>query len=144
MRRLFKRFNLEKTLLYHLNRLAEIIAAAFARNHQIIDFPSRDIMVFGQGNVQETPLNKLMNFCCFLASILLVIAQIQIGFAAIIQHINLSMFIGRHRPGILIQIWVDFNRSHLRKFSHMTKRRVFLPESILDLEIAMLEEYADG
>ena len=77
----------------HLNSLAEIFSLALLRYDRLINLPGRDVVVACQRRVYEA----------------LIVAKVQVGFAAIVQHKHLTVLKGRHGTGIDIDVRVDFD-----------------------------------
>ena len=75
-----------------LDRAAQVIAVAFPADHLGVHLAGGHIAIAVQANIDET----------------FVMPQVQVGFCAIIQDVDLTMLIGRHRPGIDIDIRVEF------------------------------------
>ncbi len=75
-----------------LNGRAQIFAAPLALDHGRIDAAGRDAVGAPRGD----------------AGVALVMAEIEIGLGPVIGDIDLAMLIGAHRPGIDIEIGIEF------------------------------------
>ena len=74
-----------------LHRLAEVIAATFLGQHGLVNLAGGEIV-----------------FACELArGETLVVAEIEIGFRTVFQHVDFAMLIGTHRAGIDIEIGIE-------------------------------------
>ena len=80
----------------NLNRLAQIIAAPLFVNHRLINAPARPIVFLGQLRVGKT----------------LVVAQIQVGFRAVVSHENFPVLERRHRARVNVDIRVELDERH--------------------------------
>jgi hypothetical protein len=69
----------------YLYGFTEVIAAAFLQNDRLIDLTAGEIVVPRQDAIGEA----------------LVMAEIEIGFRAVVQHIHLAVLEGIHRAGDL-------------------------------------------
>src|SRR5215207_1527781 len=76
----------------YLNRPTEEITAAFLADDLRVHLPAGEVAGAAEANVDET----------------FVVAQIKVRFCAVIEHIDLSMLVGTHRPRINIYIWIQF------------------------------------
>ena len=79
-----------------LNGAAEIAAAALRRDHFLIDAAGGDVVGFAGRNGGEP----------------LVMAEIEIGFGAVVRHIDLAVLKRAHGPGIDVQIGIEFSQAH--------------------------------
>mmetsp|Transcript_3707 Transcript_3707/g.10450 ORF Transcript_3707/g.10450 Transcript_3707/m.10450 type:complete len:220 (+) Transcript_3707:1477-2136(+) len=77
----------------NLHRLAQVIAAPFALDHVLVDLSRRDVVVLGKRDVQEP----------------FVVAKVKVCLAAVIQHKHLAVLERRHRAGVHVEVWVDFD-----------------------------------
>ena len=82
----------------HLHRIAEINAFAFVIQNFLIDLAAREIVHPRELRAGET----------------LVMAEIQIRFRAVIEHINFAVLIRRHRARINVKIRVKFLQRDLQ------------------------------
>ena len=80
-----------------LDRRAEIIAAALARQDVGIDAPGRDIVSPSRMNTGEA----------------LVMAEVEIGLGAVVGHEDLAMLGRRHRSRVDVQIGIKLAEAHL-------------------------------
>ena len=76
-----------------LDSAAEEIAAPLAGNQRQVGLAGGNIAVAGQFHIDEP----------------LVVAQIQVGFAAVAGNENLAVLVGGHRAGIHIEIGIQFD-----------------------------------
>jgi hypothetical protein len=75
---------------------AEVFAPAFLADHRLVN-PSRgDVVLLGQRPVYEP----------------FIVAQVEIGLGAIIGDIHLTVLERRHRPGIHVDIRIEFLHRH--------------------------------
>ena len=79
-----------------LNGGAKILAATFLGDDVLINPPRSDIVRLTRRNPGEA----------------LVVAQIEIGFRAIVGHIDFAVLIGAHRSGIDVEIGIELADSH--------------------------------
>mmetsp|Transcript_45722 Transcript_45722/g.108344 ORF Transcript_45722/g.108344 Transcript_45722/m.108344 type:complete len:242 (-) Transcript_45722:77-802(-) len=82
---------------HNLHSLAEVLALPLPLNHLLVDLARRDVVVRTQGDVQKA----------------LVVAQIEVGFAAIVQDEGLAMLKGRHRSSIHVEVRIDLDHVDL-------------------------------
>ena len=75
----------------HLHGLPEKLAAAFLLDHRLIDLAGRVVRVAREWAAGES----------------LVMPQIEIGLRAVVQHVDLAVLVGTHRPGVDVQIRVE-------------------------------------
>ncbi len=75
----------------HLHRFAEIIAAPFLVEDGLIDLAAGKIVDAGQLDVGEA----------------LIMAEVEVRFRAVVEHINFTVLIGAHRARIDIEIRVE-------------------------------------
>ncbi len=75
----------------HLHGLAEVIAAPLPQDHVFINLAAGEIVVPREHAIGEA----------------LVMAEIEIGLRAVIQHINLAMLERIHRPRIDVQVRIE-------------------------------------
>ncbi len=90
--------NLVGDMRNDLDSLAQIIAAPFLVQNGLIDLAAGQVVHAGELDVGEA----------------LVMAQIQIGFRAVIQHVNLAVLIGVHGAGIDVEVGVEFLQRDLK------------------------------
>ena len=92
-----------------LNRLAQIVAAAFFFQNVGIDATGRDRVGGTGGNAGEP----------------FVVPQIEVGFRTVIGHEHFAMFERRHRAGINVQIGIEFSEANRipARLQQCTQRR---------------------
>ena len=81
-----------------LDGLAQIIAAPFLVQNGLIHLAAGQVVHAGELDVGET----------------LVVAEIQVRFSAVIQHINLAVLVGVHGAGIHVEVGVEFLQRDLK------------------------------
>ena len=81
----------------HLHSLAEIIAAPFLFEHGLIHAPAGEVVELRQFRVREP----------------LVMAEVEIGFRAVIQHVNFAVLKRAHRARIHVEVGIEFLQRHL-------------------------------
>ncbi len=93
----------------YLHGAAQIVAAPFGREHIPIDAPGCDVVVAPGRDAGEA----------------LVVAQIEIGFRAVIGNEHLTVLVGAHRAGIDIEIGVELAQPHrvASRLQQRAKRR---------------------
>ena len=67
----------------HLHGAAEIVAAAFLVDDVVVDASGGGVVALGEGNVE----------------IALVVAEVEVGFRAVVGHIDFAVLEGIHVPG---------------------------------------------
>ena len=90
------RFDFIGDVWNHLHRLAEKLAPAFLVDHRLIDLARRVVGIAGQHRIGKP----------------LVVAQVEIGFTAVVQHVNFAVLIGAHRAGIDVDVGVELLHPH--------------------------------
>ena len=98
----------------HLHGFAEVIAAAFLQDHVFVNLAAGQIVVAREDAIGEA----------------LVVAEIEIGFRAIIQHIDFAVLERVHRSGIDVQIGIEFlehdpQSAQLQKSAEGSRRQAF-------------------
>ena len=81
----------------HLHGLAEIIAAPFLFEHGLIHAPTGEVVELRQFRVREP----------------LVMAEVEIGFRAVIQHVNFAVLKRAHSARIHVEVGIEFLQRHL-------------------------------
>ena len=81
----------------HLDGAAEEIAASLLADDIRVHLSAGEVAGAAQANVNES----------------FVVTQVKVCFRAVIQNIHFPMLIGRHRPGINVDIRVQFLHCHL-------------------------------
>lgn len=79
-----------------LDRFSQINAPAFSFNNVLVYFPSSDVMLPGQCDIQ----------------IALIVALVEIYFSSVIKHEDFSMLLGRHGSSIDVYVGVDLDHCH--------------------------------
>ncbi len=74
----------------HLHGLAEVIAAPLLCQDRFVDAAAGPVIFTGQPRVGEP----------------FVVAEVEIGLGAVLGNVHLAMLIGRHRPGINVQVGI--------------------------------------
>ena len=98
----------------HLHGLAEIIAAAFFGDDGFVDSAGGPVVVARQMRVGEA----------------LVVAQVEIGFRAVVGDKHFAVLIGRHRAGINVQVGIallegDFETAAFEQAADRGRRDAF-------------------
>ena len=75
-----------------LHRFAEIIAAPFLGQHRLVNLAGGEIVFARQLARGET----------------LVMAEIEIGLRAVLQHVDFAVLVGAHRARVHIEIGIEF------------------------------------
>src|ERR1035437_5624168 len=84
-------FDFVRDVRNDLHRLAEIFSFALVVQHGLINLAAREIVQPRQLDVREA----------------LVMAEVEVGLRAVVEHINFAVLIRRHRAGIHIEIRVE-------------------------------------
>ena len=74
-----------------LHRASEVVAAAFLLNHALVDLARRPVRIAGRGGVREP----------------LVVAEIEVGLAAVVGDVDLAVLIRAHRAGVDVDVGVE-------------------------------------
>ena len=85
------RFDFVRDVRDDLHGRAEIIAAPLFLDHRLVDLTRRDVVVAGQGFIDET----------------LVVTEIEIGLGAVLGDEDLAVLIRIHRPRIDVDVGVE-------------------------------------
>jgi hypothetical protein len=80
----------------YLDRGAEVFAPPLLVDHGLVDPPSGDVVLLGEGSIDEA----------------LVMPKVQIGLRAIIGDEHLAVLEGRHRSRIDVDVRVEFLHRH--------------------------------
>ena len=80
----------------HLHGTAEIVAAAFLVDDVVVDASGGSVVVLGKGNVEIT----------------FVVAEIEVGFRAVIGHIDFAVLEGVHGAGVDVDVGVELLNGH--------------------------------
>ena len=75
-----------------LHALAEIFAGAFLAQHLLVDLTGGDVGLLAQVHVEEA----------------LVVADVEIGFGAVLGDVDLTMLERVHRAGIDVDVGIKF------------------------------------
>ena len=81
-----------------LHGLAEIIAAPLFRDDRMINLAGRDVMIARRDGAGEA----------------LVMAEIEIGFRAVVRDIDFAVLVGVHRAGVNVEIGIEFLQRHFK------------------------------
>jgi len=81
----------------HLHGFAEVIAAPFLFQHGLVHAAAGEVVELGQLRMGEP----------------LVMTEVQIGFRAVIQHVDFAVLKRAHRAGIHIEIRIELLQRHL-------------------------------
>ena len=90
--------NLVSNMRNNLNGIAQILAAAFLSDNRGVHLACRRICSARQVHIQEA----------------FVVADIEIGFRAILRHENLAVLEGIHRAGIDIDVGIELLHDHMQ------------------------------
>ena len=82
----------------HLDRLAQELAPPLLFDHRLIDLPGRVVAVPGQRAAGEP----------------FVVPQVQVGLAAVVQHVDLAVLIGTHRPRVDVDVRIQLLHADLQ------------------------------
>ena len=85
-------FYLVGDMRHHLNRLAEIVAAAFAFNDAEVDAPCRYAVVARRLDARET----------------FVVPKVEVGFKAVGSNVAFTMLVRVQRARVNVDVWVEF------------------------------------
>ena len=96
----------------HLHGFPEVIAAAFLEDHVFVNLAAGEIIVAREDAIGEA----------------LVMAEIEIGFGAVIEHVNFAVLERVHRSRIDIQIRIellkdDAQAAQLEKCAERSRRQ---------------------
>ena len=93
----------------HLHGFTQIISASFLQNHRLVHLTAGEIVVPRENAIREA----------------LVVAEVEIGFCAVVQDVDLAVLEGIHRAGIHVQIRIKFleNNTQTTCFEQRSKRR---------------------
>src|SRR6516165_12369558 len=80
----------------HLHRLAEIVAAAFTGDNLLIDASGGEVVALGQLGVRKA----------------LIVAEVEIGFGAIVGYEDFAMLKRAHGPGVHVEVGIEFLAGH--------------------------------
>ena len=81
-----------------LDRLSQIVAAPFLLNDGFVDASGREVVAAGE----------------FGVGVALVVAEIEIGFRAVIGDVDLAMLVWTHGAGIDIQIGIELEHRYVK------------------------------
>ncbi len=79
-----------------LHRPSEVVAAALAADHRVVDAAGRHIRGAARVGIGEA----------------LVVAQVEVGLGAVLGHEHLAMLVGRHRAGIDVDVGIELLQPH--------------------------------
>lgn len=110
-----------------LNRLAEVIAPTFLFNNMRVDFTGRDVVIPGQGDVEVS----------------LVIAEIKVGFAAVVEDID---FAWKRRRGLGYGFIMGDPGLTVLRWGHSSRINVHIRINLdgSDLETGRFEQQTGG
>ena len=93
----------------HLDGLAEIFPLALVVEHGLINLAAGEIVEPGQLDVGEP----------------LVMAQVEVGLRAVVEHINLAVLKRAHRTGVHVEVGIELLERHLESaiFEQRAQRR---------------------
>jgi hypothetical protein len=80
----------------HLDGAAQVIAVPFLLDDFRVDLPGGEIADAAEPDVDEA----------------LVVAQVQVRFRAVVQHVHFAVLVGAHRPGVYVDVGVEFLHGH--------------------------------
>mmetsp|Transcript_36984 Transcript_36984/g.78100 ORF Transcript_36984/g.78100 Transcript_36984/m.78100 type:complete len:288 (+) Transcript_36984:378-1241(+) len=78
---------------YDLDGLAEVIPPAFLPDDLAVDLPGGDVVIAREGNGEEA----------------LVVPEVEVGFAAVVENVGFAVFEGAHGAGVDVEVGVDFD-----------------------------------
>mmetsp|Transcript_80334 Transcript_80334/g.194760 ORF Transcript_80334/g.194760 Transcript_80334/m.194760 type:complete len:390 (-) Transcript_80334:508-1677(-) len=81
---------------HHLHRLAQVVPLALLLEALLVDLAGGDVVVSREGDVVEA----------------LVIAEVEVGLAAVVEHEDLAVLERAHRACVDVQVRVDLDRRH--------------------------------
>mmetsp|Transcript_4320 Transcript_4320/g.13342 ORF Transcript_4320/g.13342 Transcript_4320/m.13342 type:complete len:644 (-) Transcript_4320:155-2086(-) len=81
---------------HHLHCLSQKVALALTVEHGLVDLARRDVVVARQVEVHEA----------------LVVAQIEVGLATVVEHEHFAVLEWRHRARVHVDVWVDLDRGY--------------------------------
>jgi hypothetical protein len=76
-----------------LHGLAEVVAAALFFEHAFVDLAGGEVVGLAHARFDET----------------LIVAQVQVGFGAVVGHKNLAVLEGRHRARIHVEVGIELD-----------------------------------
>ncbi len=79
-----------------LHGLAEIVAPALLVDHRLVDLARGVVVALAGAGVGEA----------------LVVAEVEIGLGAVVGDEDLAVLVGRHRPGIDVDVWIELHQRH--------------------------------
>ena len=80
----------------YLDRIAQVVASPLLFDYSSVDLPRRDVVIRCEAYIDES----------------LVVTEVHVNLASIIQDEDLAMLERVHRPRVAVKIWVDFYGSH--------------------------------
>ncbi len=81
----------------HLDRGAQIVAAALLLQNGLVDAPGGDVVALGGRHAGKT----------------LIVTEVEIGLGPVVGHEHLAMLVGAHRPRIDIEVGVELSQADL-------------------------------
>ena len=93
-----QRLDLVRDVRDDLDRLAEVVAAAFLLDDGPVDLPGRDVVVPGEVHIEEP----------------LVVAEVQVDLRAVVEDEHLAVLVRIHRPRVDVQVGIDLDRTDLQ------------------------------
>jgi hypothetical protein len=82
----------------HLHGLAEELAAAFLIDDRQVDLAGGVVRIARQRRIREP----------------LVVPQIEVGLAAVVEHVDFAMLVGAHRPRVDVDVRIELLHPHLQ------------------------------
>ena len=82
----------------HLDGFAEIVAAAFLRDDGLVNLSGGNGVRAGKRAAREA----------------LVVAEVEVGFRAVVEHVDFAVLVGTHRSRVDVQIRVELLDAHFQ------------------------------
>ena len=80
----------------HLHGLAQKLAAPLLVDHRLVDLAGRVVGIARERAVREP----------------LVVAQVEVGFAAVVQHVHFAVLVGAHRARVDVDVRIELLHPH--------------------------------
>ena len=91
----YRRLDLVGDMGNHLDRVAKVVAASLLLDDGFVDSSGREVV----------PASE------FSVGVAFVMTQIQIGLRTVIGHVDFTMLVGTHRPGIDVEVRVELENA---------------------------------
>jgi hypothetical protein len=89
------RLDLVRDVRDDLHRRAEVVAAALLRDDRVVDLSGREV-----GGPRDVAVDEA-----------LVVTEVEVGLGAVLGDEDLAVLVGRHRPGIDVEVGIHLQRS---------------------------------